>query len=160
MLVAPSIILTSPLPRARETSEIVSLSLDVAVTTDDRLVERNFGRFEGMHRDQLEKERDASGLSNFDPTQDWDGHEGVEWDSHIMQRVSSAMSDSNLLERAVSEDVIVVAHAGVLKAFLHSTFEIPTHRRRAFKTPPASYALFDMETGFLQLLELWRNPLG
>lgn len=50
------IIISSPLRRARQTAQIVSLYLKVPIWVDNRLKEVNMGIAEGMHISQIEKQ--------------------------------------------------------------------------------------------------------
>ncbi len=65
-------IITSPLSRAMETAGIVGEVLGLEPVVDDRLIERNFGLFEGMTIDEVHKHRkEMRGFMN--PKADLDG---------------------------------------------------------------------------------------
>ena len=51
------IIISSPLKRARQTADIVGGALGLNVLADDRLIEFDFGAFEGASRDDAEYQR-------------------------------------------------------------------------------------------------------
>ena len=51
----PSLIVSSPLARARQTAEALSRVVGVDVETDDRLKERSFGLFEGLTGAEIEE---------------------------------------------------------------------------------------------------------
>lgn len=46
----PDVFLCSPLCRARQTADAVSAATGMRYTIDDRLIEQDFGRFEGINR--------------------------------------------------------------------------------------------------------------
>ena len=46
------VIVASPLKRAKHTAEIVSQAIGVPVITDERLIERDYGIFEGVRSDE------------------------------------------------------------------------------------------------------------
>ena len=50
---SPSLVVSSPLARAHSTAQALAHSLDLDVAVDDRLVERDFGRWEGLDRDAI-----------------------------------------------------------------------------------------------------------
>ena len=101
--------ISSPLARARETMEILRGGLGVApqdYTTDGRLVEMSFGRWEGLTYKEV-KERDPAVLRarerdkwNFQPP---DGESYAQ----LLERVRD-------WQAGVSGDVIVAAHGGVV----------------------------------------------
>jgi len=112
--------IASPLSRTRQTMEIIrqQLSLDAAdYRTDERLVEINFGEWEGLDWQQIAERqperyqaRQADPL-NFIPT---DGENYP----HVFERVGSLL---NSLQR----DTVLVAHAGVLRSCLALLTDVP-----------------------------------
>ncbi|MBW4837791.1 MAG: histidine phosphatase family protein [Paenibacillaceae bacterium] len=97
-------VMTSNLSRARETGEILAGILGIPLyDPDSRLMERSFGKVEGM---TLVERETLWG-------KDWDRHElGQEKDEEIRQRALSFMAD--LAERFPSNNVLVVSHGGLL----------------------------------------------
>ena len=112
--------IASPLSRTRQTMEIIrqQLSLDASdYRTDERLVEINFGEWEGLDWQQIAERqperyqaRQADPL-NFIPT---DGENYP----HVFERVGSLL---NSLQR----DTVLVAHAGVLRSCLALLTDVP-----------------------------------
>jgi broad specificity phosphatase PhoE len=112
--------IASPLGRTRQTMEIIrqQLGLDAAdYRTDERLVEINFGEWEGLDWQQIAERqperyqaRQADPL-NFIPT---DGENYP----HVFERVGSLL---NSLQR----DTVLVAHAGVLRSCLALLTDVP-----------------------------------
>mgnify|MGYP005782903757 FL=1 len=49
------IIITSPLKRAKETAKIINENFNVTIIEDNRLMERNFGKSEGLTKDDRRK---------------------------------------------------------------------------------------------------------
>lgn len=49
------IIITSPLKRAKETAEIINKKLNVEIVEDNRLIERCYGDFEGITKEELKE---------------------------------------------------------------------------------------------------------
>ncbi len=65
-------IITSPLSRALETARIVGERLELEPVVDDRLIERNFGQFEGMTIDEVHLHRKEM-RAFMNPKADLDG---------------------------------------------------------------------------------------
>ncbi|MDC7675684.1 histidine phosphatase family protein [Asticcacaulis machinosus] len=88
-------IVASPLSRARETAEIVGHAVGLEVETDPRLIERNFGAFEGLTLPEVEVlRRDMGAIMN--PEADLDGRHyplDAEPLSAVFKRVSSSLID-------------------------------------------------------------------
>lgn len=97
-------VLTSTLSRARETGSIIAETLGIPLyDPDPRLMERSFGKVEGLTL----TEREALW------GKEWDRHDlGQEKDEEIRQRALSFMSD--LAERYPSNNILVVTHGGLL----------------------------------------------
>ena len=65
-------IVASPLSRALETAQIVGAKLGLTPQTDVRLIERNFGLFEGLTLDEVRRER-IEMRAHMNPVADLDG---------------------------------------------------------------------------------------
>lgn len=112
--------IASPLGRTRQTMEIIrqQLGLDAAdYRTDERLVEINFGEWEGLDWQQIAERqperyqaRQADPL-NFIPT---DGENYP----HVFERVGSLL-------KSLQRDTVLVAHAGVLRSCLALLTDVP-----------------------------------
>ena len=123
-------IYSSPLIRAVESATIVSQQLGINFVLRNELIERDYGRFDGMNRESLKAERSVLGLPNDDPTQDWYNCSYVESDEAIWNRVKTLLIELTALNQ--TESVLFVTHAGVIKSILHSIFNIPYYRLLCF----------------------------
>lgn len=112
--------IASPLSRTRQTMEIVrrQLGLDAAdYRTDDRLIEINFGEWEGMDWQQIaERQPERFEARQADPL-NFIPKDGENY-PHVFERVG------NLL-KALQRDTVLVAHAGVLRSCLALLTEVP-----------------------------------
>lgn len=99
-------IISSPLIRARKTAEIINHH-DIPIEIDFRIIERDFGEFEGLKKEE------------FDSTSFWD--------YSLNNRYVKAESIQQLLNRVYNfldeykevyekKDVLVVTHSGVIPA--------------------------------------------
>lgn len=112
--------IASPLSRTRQTMEIIrqQLGLDAAdYRTDERLVEINFGEWEGLDWQQIaERQPERYQARQADPL-NFIPSDGENY-PHVFERVGSLL---NSLQR----DTVLVAHAGVLRSCLALLTDVP-----------------------------------
>ena len=105
----PSSILSSPLSRARQTAEAIAASTGLTVKTEDRLIEMNYGEWDGMPIADVPIDvwRQWRSDPDFKPP-------GGESLHDVSSRVGSLMG-----ELLLSDDLaIVVSHVSPIKAAL------------------------------------------
>jgi len=105
----PARLVSSPYARARQTAEIVAAHLRLPVEVDDSWREQDLGRLAGRPYDEARR----------DPT--FDKHRPWQWRppdgesvADVRRRVAPALD--RLIEQTAGTDVVVVTHAGVMKA--------------------------------------------
>ena len=108
-------IIASDLERARETAAVLARKLDLAVETDLRLRELDVGDWSGRTRAEIESD-DASALARFDSGDPHAPAGGAETRAKLALRVRECVAA--LAERYVGENLIIVAHLGVLRALV------------------------------------------
>jgi probable phosphoglycerate mutase len=112
--------IASPLTRTRQTIEIIRRQLGLVASdyrTDDRLMEINFGEWEGMDWQQIaERQPERFEARQLDPL-NFIPKDGENY-PHVFERVGSLL---NSLQR----DTVLVAHAGVLRSCLALLTEVP-----------------------------------
>ena len=88
-------IIASPLSRALETARIVGVAAGIEPIIDDRLIERNFGQFEGMTIDEVHQHREEM-RDYMNPQADVDGKH-YPWDAEplpeVIDRVYACVND-------------------------------------------------------------------
>jgi probable phosphoglycerate mutase len=88
-------IIASPLSRALETARIVGAASGLMQVIDDRLIERNFGQFEGMTIDEVHQHREDM-REHMNPQADVDGKH-YPWDAEplpdVIDRVYACVND-------------------------------------------------------------------
>lgn len=99
-------IISSPLLRAMETAKIISNSR-IPISIDYRIIERDFGEFEGLTKD------------DFDSKAFWDYSYNVSYEKaenlrHLLDRVYSFLNEYKQIYE--ENDVLVVTHSGVIPA--------------------------------------------
>lgn len=125
-------VLSSPLERAATTAAIVAAGM-APVETDDRLKEMDYGAWEGMTIDDVERERSAEyALYDEDPSTFHVG--GAESGNDLAVRVRSFIGDLLDWWEAEGDDrtVLVVGHASLNRVMLAVLLETPLrgYRRR------------------------------
>jgi probable phosphoglycerate mutase len=88
-------IIASPLSRALETARIVGEASGITPGIDNRLIERNFGQFEGMTIDEVHQHREEM-RDYMNPQADVDGKH-YPWDAEplpdVIERVYACVND-------------------------------------------------------------------
>lgn len=129
-------VITSPLSRAAETGAIIAERLSLpAPTSDDRLVERDYGEAEGMDIAEVDR--------RFPPGTDPIGRETP---AAVAERAIAALLD--IAEQHHGESVVVVAHGGLIRQVLNSV-EPGVHRPAITN---GSIHSFRHEDGSLELI--------
>lgn len=153
-------IVSSPLIRTWQTTEVIRGFVHGTTTTDIRLRERTYGDLELAERDRVIEARRAAGLSVLQPTLIWPDGVGPEGQSSLTQRASGVVE--GLLRRARAEpqnQYAVVTHDGVVRALFDRYFQDGRQFKIGLRTPPASFLHFWVHpVGEWELREFWRNP--
>lgn len=103
-------IVSSPLKRCRKLAEYLSEKTGVPVTSDPRLMEMNFGSWEGRLWSEIERSEIEAWASDFYHAQPHGG-ESV---AILHARISAALEDLKDQETST----LIVSHAGVIRAAL------------------------------------------
>lgn len=117
-------IYSSPLRRCRDFAESLGGRRGIPVTVDVRLQEQGFGAWEGLSPDQLRRE-DPEQLRRFyeDPINE--RPEGAEDPAQFRRRVVECWNE--LLARNRDRRVLVVGHAGTIRAVVSHVLDAPLH---------------------------------
>jgi broad specificity phosphatase PhoE len=126
----PDVVLASPLERARRTAEPAARVAGLEVVLDGRLVEVDFGKGDGLTRNDM-RERFPADLDAFLAAPASSPLPGGETGADAVARARPALTDA-----AVGHPdgtVLVVAHQTLLRLLLCDLLEIPLdHYRRVF----------------------------
>jgi broad specificity phosphatase PhoE len=116
-----SAIVSSPLERARETAEIIARGWGLPVREEPRLMDTEMGRWAGRKISEVSKD-DPLWLAFVEkPTEPPEGIEGFE---QVRQRVVAAIEDLRA-DPTAGDDVVVVAHADVIKLIIAHYTGVP-----------------------------------
>ena len=99
-------IISSPLIRAKKTAEIIC-HYDTPIETDSRIIERDFGEFEGLSKEKF----DSSSFWNYSLNNQYDKAESVK---QLLNRVYNFLDEYK--EIYEKKNILVVTHAGVIPA--------------------------------------------
>ena len=102
-------ILYSPLSRTTETAQLIAAETGIACRPEQRIIEQDFGRYEGLDR---ELEELAADKMRF--FYDFDGGETM---ARCMARVYSLMGDLEAESRQTGRIYLLVAHNGIARGF-------------------------------------------
>lgn len=113
------LVITSPLVRAKETSEIIASRLNVEIELDQLLLERHIGEMEGLTAEEVRKKPHPAYVTPYDPV----GGEG-EGDWALFLRAGQALHD---LVRRDPGSYLIVSHGGLLNQLMHAIVGIAPH---------------------------------
>jgi len=120
-----SAIYSSPIQRAQHTAEIVGKHNSIDVTTDDRLIELDMGKFTGVPYDEIFTSHGNVFMKFYNGELEI-AHNGVETFPDVKKRVLSIVDD--VLENHPDENVVLVTHMDPIKAMLSTIIDLsPTN---------------------------------
>lgn len=98
------LIICSPLMRAKQTANVINRERNIPIEYDKRIIERDFGEFEGMEQ----KDFDFHGY--------WDYYKNLQFEKAenirvFFERVYGFLDD--IIEKYSDKNVLIVAHGGI-----------------------------------------------
>ncbi len=141
-------VISSPLVRAYHTAEIVMEGRNQEMICDSRLMEQDFGIFEGYTYPELQKQYP-------DELEEWNrnfthyGIPGGESFLDVRRRVEDFLDDlaKNHLAKG-KETVLLVAHKGTLGHLLAAMIGLPPEGYWNFVLEQGCYSMVDLEDGY------------
>ena len=128
------VILCSPLLRARQTAQAVCDALELPMSIDDRLVELNFGIFEGLDRSHPDFQRYRGQLPLRFP--------GGESAFDLAHRVYSLLED--VKRNYAGKTVLLVCHGGVCRMVRSYFEELQNEEYCHYYAPNAELVEYEM----------------
>ncbi len=129
-------ILSSPLHRCRDFGEELAARLDIPMVVEPRIREIGFGHWEGKTAAEVTAE-DPDALRRFyrDPL----AYQpvGAEPPRTFVKRVGKALEEA--VEEHLGQHLLIVGHAGVIRAAIAHLLEIPLHRLFQINTEYAHF---------------------
>ena len=111
--------ITSPLMRAKETTEIIASALNLKVEVDPIWLERDIGEMEGLTADEVRQRPQPPYITPYDSI----GGDG-EGDWELFLRAGKALHA--LLRRRVGS-YLIVSHGGMLNQLMHAIVGVAHH---------------------------------
>ena len=103
----PTLLVSSPFTRARQTAEVIAEVLELPIVIEDDLRERSYGDYAGQPYETVR--------SAFDPQAYWHWRPpGGETLEEVADRVGRVLD--RIAARASASDAVVVSHGGVMMA--------------------------------------------
>lgn len=106
------LIITSPLKRAKETAEIINKYLNVDIIEDDRIMERRFGKSEGITKEYLRIQKidypEIKDVWNYNKNIDFNEMEKMH---DFCGRVYDFLDE--ITEKYKDSNILIVSHGGV-----------------------------------------------
>lgn len=106
------LIITSPLKRAKETAEIINKFFNVPIIEDNRLMERTYGKSEGLTKEEIQEMK----KDNPDVNEVWNYNKNVDFNEIetmkcFCNRIYNFLND--ITEKYKNKSVLIVTHGGV-----------------------------------------------
>ena len=128
------VILSSPLLRARQTAQAVSEAIGVPIELDERLIELDFGSFEGGPRSDPEFQYIRAQF----PTR----YPGGESAFQLCHRVYSCLED--VKRKYAGKTVLLVCHGGVCRMVRSYFMDLTNDEYSYYFAPNAQLVEYDM----------------
>ncbi len=140
---------SSDLGRAVQTARIVANHLEVPLSIDARLRERNFGIHEGKSRDELDESIVLDRFRAHDPDFVIPGGE-----SFRQAYLRSVACLEELVEQNRNTAFVVICHGGIVHGAFHRALELPLDYPRHFSLSNASVNRISVVDG-TWFLDVW-----
>jgi broad specificity phosphatase PhoE len=135
-------VVSSPLGRALQTGKAVAQAANVPLSTDDRLIELDFGSWECLTRREI-RERSADDevmLSRWEEDPAFPAPDG----ESLLEVQNRAVEFANeVLSASPGATVAVTSHMGPIKALLCAVLDVPLTATRRFFLDPATVTVVD-----------------
>lgn len=127
----------SPLKRTKQTADalIAAGAQAKSLVEDPRLIEMNFGDYNGRKLDELITERKDSFVGFF-PASPFETTPNGESLSDVAARIDNFTNDMH--QQYAGKDIVVVAHRGTILAALHNALKLPLESSVSFRVDNVS----------------------
>lgn len=144
------VVYTSDLSRARQTAETIlgSRTRTLPILSERRLRERNYGRWEGLTREEV-MERFPDSWNRWRTEFACHRPEGGETLTEVRQRVSDFLDE--ILRTCEGQKVMVVGHGGSVKTLVVAALGASVEALRSFQIDNASLTELQFHNGKCQV---------
>jgi len=131
----------SPLKRTKQTADalLAAGAQAQSLTEDPRIIEMDFGDYNGRKIEELFAERTDSYLGFF-PNSPFETTPNGESLSDVAKRIAAFTDDMH--EKHAGEDIVVVAHRGTILAAIYNILQLPLHTSVSFRIDNVSLSRF------------------
>ena len=130
-----TVIFSSPLERAIETAEIINKRFNVEIVTEERLIERNFGDYEGLSINRV----DINSLRRWTDNAPTPGGETIH---DVFLRITDFLD--RLKVEYCDQTVLIVSHGHVLRSIIWYFNGLPEDGKEAVvETPNCGFYEFE-----------------
>lgn len=131
----------SPLMRAKETAKIASDGCEIVV--DERIIEVDFGKWEGKRRDEFIAESPELWRNwEHSPELTHAGETG-ETAAEVVERVSDFFNE--MLKKHQGQTIMVVGHNGINRLFMSHKLGMPLKNYRKIVQQNSSLTMFQLD---------------
>lgn len=132
---------SSPLSRARKTAEIASGNR--SVITDERIIEADFGLWEGKTKEEFITENPELWQQWMKNPQNTKAGRTGETGGEIVKRVNDFFEEMNA--RHNNQTILVVAHNGINRLYMAFKLGMPLSHYRRIEQKNSSITLFELD---------------
>lgn len=131
----------SPLKRTKQTADalIAAGAQAKSLTEDPRIIEMDFGDYNGRKLEELIAEREDSYVGFF-PATPFETTPNGESLSDVAKRIGEFTDEMH--QKHAGKDIVVVAHRGVILAALHNALKLPLETSVSFRVDNVSLSRF------------------
>jgi probable phosphoglycerate mutase len=151
---------SSPLERALETAQIIIGTRDIPVQTDERLVEMNFGSYEGSSYDLPKKDLSHPLHDFFRKPESYVPPEGAESFQEVMERAASFLQEKILPLEGSCGNVLIAAHGAFNRCLLGTISQYPMDTFWEISLPNCAACILSLEKGKFRIEEVGKVYYG
>lgn len=131
----------SPLKRTKQTADalLAAGASAQSLTLDERIIEIDFGDYNGRKLVELNTERSDSFVGFF-PSTPFSAPPNGESFTELAKRIADFTEDMH--QKHAGEDIVVVAHRGTILAALHNALQLPLQTSVSFRIDNVSLSRF------------------
>ena len=130
---------SSPLQRARQTAEVVSMATGAAIQFDDQLKEHDLGLFTGHRWSEIIEQYPELSKYWMEQARDMPGGE-----KQVVFHSRAAGSIRAITDKHTSGKIVIVAHGGVFGEYLHYVLGLDRNQRHPFQFDNASISVVEV----------------
>lgn len=135
-----SALYSSDLGRAMQTAQAIADASGLEINQDQGLREIHMGNFQGYTYAEIAEKFPA----------EWQGYQGAgqytypipNGESHAQKSIRSVETLNRLTDQHVGETIVMVSHAGILRAVFEYVLQLPPNNRERFQRNNATFNMF------------------